>query len=140
MWSLILATVASYAKKNWKGIALVLAIVLIVSGVYFWLHGLYSELDEVKAQNKNLENSLMIRDALLEHKDEIIRLQGKSLAVFGEISKSEKVAENHYHEKVIENKTIVEKYMDSEKSSEDQQKFFDIINEKWKSVDGGESE
>jgi len=141
MWTMILSFVGPFFKRNWKTLTLVLVVGGLLLWGGLWLRGLYSTIDKqeetIKKKNiqiSDLEVKVSNRDIKIKNQEEIIEVQKKSIEVFGTIQESEKKAENHYHQKIIENKTVIKEYVDSKQDKESKRKHYEFLNKKWKSV------
>lgn len=120
----------AFLKKYWPYIA----IVLLLIGLYVGYKYHEARMTGLENQIQSLKTEIVLKDGALKNRDNIIEIQNRAMDIVNFVQEQEKVAEHHYHEKIIENKEVVKEYLDNPDDPEAKKKFYDYKNEQWKGI------
>ncbi len=124
--------VLAFVTKNWKFIAIGALVLSLFIGYKY--HQKVNERLEKEIIDMKLK--IAMQDEAIKSRDKIIVIQEKTIEIARHYEQEEKESEHHYHEKVVNNKTIVKEYVEKEnKTKEDVEKHYTWLNESWSGVD-----
>jgi len=128
--SVFIQLVLAFLKKYWPYIL----IILLLIGIYIGYKYHESRMESFQNQITELRTEIKLKDVALQNRDNIIEIQNRAMDIVNWVQGQEKKAEEHYHKTVVNNKEVVQEYLEKPEDLEAKKKFYDYKNEQWKGI------
>lgn len=130
IYSEIFFTILKFFKKYWKEILIIGTIIVV--GIYIW--SLRTSNFKLKEEKAELFKTISIMEEVVRSREEVIKIQNKSMKIFEEFVNREKESEIQYKETITNNKEVIKEYINSERSKEDLEKLYQYENKQWNEI------